>query len=468
MHFDTGVSTRARSGRAQPAISIFPPLRRVRFSPTPSSRSVDNATVGRAPPAFAAFSSPDFRFYAASRFLATTAVQMQSVAVGFQVYALTGRPLDLGYVGLAQFLPVAGLSLLAGHAADRFDRRWVLLACDVVYALAALALYAVTRARVGGTLAIYAILFVVGAARAFYGPAASSLMPDTVEKDKLANAVSWHSSLWQLAAIGGPSLGGVVYGLAGSAEPVYLASAIAFGAAAALVLGIRVRRAITGGSAASIRNVLAGLRYVFRNRLLLGSISLDFFAVFLGGAVALLPVFATSYLHVGPMGLGLLRAAPAAGAGVMALVVAFRPLVRDAGAKMFACVAIFGAATIVFALSRNFVLSLASLVVMGAADMVSVVVRMTLAQAATPPDMRGRVSAVNMVFIGASNELGEFESGVAAAWLGVVPSVIAGGLGTIGVVALWIFLFPALRKVDRPEAVEPLPIEPRVPEPNGG
>ncbi|HVY47513.1 MAG TPA: MFS transporter, partial [Minicystis sp.] len=312
--------------------------------------------------AFVAFASPDFRYYAASRFLATVAVQMQSVAVGFQLYALTHRPLDLGYVGLAQFLPVFLLSLAAGHAADRFDRRGVLLVCHVVYVACALALWFVTRAHEGVLVGVYAALVAIGAARAFYGPAASALMPSIVPAEHFANAASWHSSLWQLAAIGGPSVGGLLYGLAGGAGPVYLASAAAFALAGVLLLFVRTRTGRMETRAASIATVFAGLRYVRRARVLLGSISLDFFAVFLGGAVALLPVFATDVLHVGPLGLGVLRAAPAVGAGAMALALAFFPIRSRAGVKMLACVAVFGAATIVFGLSRSFGLSLAALV----------------------------------------------------------------------------------------------------------
>ncbi len=409
--------------------------------------------------ALAAFASRDFRFYAASRFLATVAVNMQSVAVGFQLYALTHRPLDLGYVGLAQFLPVFLLSLVAGQAADRFDRRRLGSSCGAVYVAASLVLWGVTRFGAATPGAIYTALVAVGIARAFYGPSVSALLPSIVPREHFANAATLQSSSWQFAAIGGPSLGGALYAIAGSAEPVYAAAVIAFALSTVLMLFVKTRTGRMEKKATSLSTVFAGIRYVRKARVLLGSISLDFFAVFLGGAVALLPVFATDILHVGALGLGFLRAAPSLGAGIMAVLLAFFPIRQRAGKKMLACVAIFGVATIVFGLSHSFVLSLVALVVLGAADMVSVVVRMTLEQAATPDAMRGRVSAVNMLFVGASNELGEFESGVAAAALGTIPAVIAGGVGTLIVVGLWALLFPALRDVDRAEAVTPIEID---------
>ncbi len=407
-----------------------------------------------APSPLAAFSSRDFRYYAAARFIATIASQAQSVAVGFQVYALTHRALDLGYVGLAQFLPVVSLSLVTGHAADRFDRRSLLLLCELAFAACAVIFFLLARAEHPSLLAIYANLVLFGTARAFAGPAASSLMPSLVPKAHFANAASWQSTLWQLAAIGGPSLGGLLYGLYGSAGPVYAFTAVGFGCAVILASAIRTRTGRLDRRPPTLATALAGLRYVWAKKILLGSISLDFFAVFLGGAVAMLPVYATDVLHVGPTGLGVLRSAPAVGAGLTAVWLAFRPLGRRAGAKMLVCVGLFGAATVVFGLSRSFGLSLAALAVMGASDMVSVVVRMTLEQAATPHEMRGRVSAVNMVFVGASNELGEFESGTAAALLGTVPSVVLGGVGTIVVVLLWSWLFPEVRRVDRLEDVK--------------
>lgn len=402
---------------------------------------------------FAAFESRDFRAYAAARLLATVAFQMQSVAVGFQIYTLTRDPMALGYVGLAQFLPVAGLSLVTGHAADRFDRRGIVVLCYLTSSLAALALFFIARSPSPNVLAIYAVLVLLGTARAFQGPAGASLLPSLVPTAHFQNAATWQSTLWQIGAIGGPSLGGLLYGLWEAPAPVYLSSSVALAAACAGLLAVRARTGRLEKAPPSLATVLAGLRYVYRKKILLASISLDFMAVFLGGAVALLPMYATDVLHVGPEGQGLLRAAPAVGAGLMAVILAFRPIRRHAGPKMLFCVGLFGLATIVFGLSKSFLLSLVALTVVGAADMVSVVVRMTLEQMAAPPAMRGRVSAVNMVFVGASNELGEFESGTLASFLGAVPTVVLGGVGTIAVVLLWGWLFPELRAVDRLEDI---------------
>ncbi|WP_437578118.1 MFS transporter [Sorangium sp. So ce887] len=412
--------------------------------------AVDLTALKPASP-FAAFESRDFRVYAAARLLATLAYQMQSVAVGFQIYDLTRDPLALGYVGLAQFLPIAGLSLASGHAADRFDRRGILVLCYLTSSLAALALFFLARSPSPNVPAIYAVLVLLGTVRAFQGPAGASLLPSLVPAAHFQNAATWQSTLWQVGAIGGPSLGGVIYALWKAPAPVYLSASLALAAACAGLLAVRARTGRLERKPPSLATALAGLRYVFKKRVLLASISLDFAAVFLGGAVALLPIFATDVLHVGPQGFGLLRAAPAVGAGLMAVLLAFRPIGRHAGTKMLLCVGLFGLATVVFGLSHSFLLSLVALTVIGAADMVSVVVRMTLEQLATPPEMRGRVSAVNMVFVGASNELGELESGTLARLIGTVPTVIVGGLGTIAVVALWGWLFPELRAVDRLE-----------------
>lgn len=379
---------------------------------------------------------------------------MQAVAVGFQIYALTHQPIALGYVGLAQFLPVVTLSLATGHVADRFDRRAILLACHVLAALCSVVFWLLAREANPSLFALYGTLVVLGVSRAFSGPASSALLPSLIPTAHFANAASWQSTLWQIGSIGGPSLGGLLYGLHGSAEPVYLAAALGLTAATLLLACIRTRSGRMERRPPSIATVLAGLRYVWITKILLGSISLDLFAVFLGGAVALLPIYATDILHVGAQGLGLLRSAPAVGAAGMAIFLAFRPLRRHVGRTMMLYVALFGAATIVFGLSTNFALSLAALTVLGAADMVSMVVRMTVEQAAAPPSMRGRVSAVKFVFVGASNELGDLESGVAAALLGTVPAVVVGGMGTMLVVAIWSVLFPSLRNVDRFEDVK--------------
>lgn len=396
-----------------------------------------------------AFDHRDFRVLMGARFLTMIAAQMQGTAVAWQVYAQTHRPLDLGYVGLAQFVPAAGLSLVTGHVADRFDRRRVLLVTNVVMLACSVALFALARSSLSVVWPIYAVLLIIGSARAFAAPAQQALLPHVVPPELFGNAVAWGSSIWSVGMVVGPAVGGVFYGAVDSASPVYATCAATYGAAFALLASMRVRTGRMEKKATSWSTVLAGVRYVWANPIVLGAISLDLFAVLLGGAVALLPAFARDVLDVGPWGMGILRSAPAVGAAATAVLLAYRPLARRAGPVMFACVGVFGVATIVFGLSRSFALSLAALVVVGASDMVSVFVRSQLVLLATPEEMRGRVTAVNMVFIGASNELGELESGVTAQWLGAVPAVVAGGVGTIVVVAIWCLLFPALRKVDR-------------------
>jgi MFS family permease len=294
-----------------------------------------------------------------------------------------------------------------------------------------------------------------GITRAFLNPAGQALMPSLVPREHFASAVAWGSTIWEIAAIAGPALGGGVYGLFGGAADVYLCCAGTDLVATVFLLAMRSPAAPPKANGASLKTVLAGIRYVLEKKVVLGSISLDLFAVLFGGATALLPVYARDILHVGPHGLGVLRSAPAIGAASMAFVIAHFPLRRKAGIVMLGCVALFGIATVVFGLSRNFALSLVALVVIGASDMVSVVVRATLVQLETPERMRGRVSAVNMVFIGASNELGDMESGLTAAWWGTVPAVVAGGIGACVVVLLWAALFPELRRVDRLEGARP-------------
>ena len=396
----------------------------------------------------AALRHRDFRVYQAARFLVTIATQMQSVAIAWQVYAITHRAIDLGYVGLAEFFPTFGLALFAGAVADRFDRRRIVIVTNLVVAACASALLAMTLTGRGGVLGIYAVIVAFGVARAFSAPAGSALSPNLVPKEDFPNAVAWASSFWQVATIIGPAVGGVLYG-AGGATAVYATTAALCVVASGLVGVVRVREGSVEKKAASWETFVAGVRYVRKNRILLGSISLDLFAVLFGGASALLPVYASDVLHVGPLGLGLLRSAPAIGAAVTAVAVAYFPLKRRAGVTMFWCVAIFGLATVVFGLSTSFLLSLMALVVTGASDMISVVVRQTLVQLKTPNEMRGRVSAVNMMFIVSSNELGEFESGITAAWFGAVPAVVLGGIGSILVVVAYALGFPELRKVNR-------------------
>ncbi len=397
----------------------------------------------------AAFHYPNFCLYQAARFLLIAGLEMQSVAVGWQIYEITRRPLDLGLAGLAQFLPSLMFFLVGGHVADRFDRRHVLLLCYSSFALCALALLTITLHGLHGVAPVYLVLVTMGFIRIFNGPAGQAFAPLLVPAAVFPNAAAWGSSIFNAATILGPMIGGLLYALRGNPIAVYAAAATALVAGFGLMLAIRTHDAQQMSLRRDWQSVLAGFQYVWRNKLILGTTTLDLFAVLLGGAVALLPVFAREILNAGPRGLGLLRASPGIGAALMAFVIAWFPLRRRAGIKMLLCVVAFGAATVVFGLSRNLYLSMFALVVVGASDMVSVIVRATVVQLATPDEMRGRVSAVNMLFIGASNEFGQFESGITAQWMGTVPAVVAGGVGTLVVVALWSWLFPALRKVDR-------------------
>jgi MFS family permease len=398
----------------------------------------------------AAFRHRDFRNYQIARFLVTVASQMQAVAIGWQVYAISRRAIDLGYVGLAEFFPVFGLALVAGHVADRFDRLRIVVVTTLGLAVCAALLLGITLTGWGGIPAIYAVIFLFGVVRAFAGPAGQALAPALVPEEDFPNAVAWSSTMWQIASILGPAVGGVVYGIGGAAA-VYATTGVVNVVAAIALARLSPRPMAIEHRATSWSTLLAGVRYVWRNQALLGSISLDLFAVLLGGATALLPIFASDVLFVGTWGLGVLRSAPSVGAAVMAVALAHRPLKRHAGKIMLANVALFGLATVVFGLSKSFVLSLVALFVLGAADMVSVMVRSVIVQIRTPDDMRGRVSAVNAMFIVASNELGEFESGFTAAWFGAVRAVVIGGIGSIAVVLLYAGLFPELRDVDRLE-----------------
>jgi MFS family permease len=395
-----------------------------------------------------AFRYPNFRYYMTARFLAAMASEMQAVAVAWQVYEVTRRPLDLGLVGLAQFLPGIFLFLIAGHTADRVPRQRILQACFAAFSVCSLLLLWFAVHRIPSARPIYAVLLLNGVVRAFNGPATQAFLPMLVNAEHFPNAVAWGSSIFQAAMVTGPMVGGVLYGIAGSPVPVYCCAAATYLIALLLVTMIRVEgKQRERGAGAGI--VLEGLRFIWNNPLILGAISLDLFAVLLGGAVALLPIYAKEILNAGAMGLGVLRSAPGAGAVLMAVVVAHWPLRRRVGAAMFWCVFGFGLFTIVFGLSREMWLAVAALLMVGACDMVSVIIRHTLVQLGTPDEMRGRVSAVNMIFIGASNEVGQFESGLTAQWLGTVPAVIAGGLGTIAIVAIWAWRFPALRRVDQ-------------------
>jgi MFS family permease len=392
-----------------------------------------------------AFSYPDFTLYQGARLFTVMATEMQSVAVGWQVFELTKRPLDLGYVGLAQFWPTIVLFLLAGHAADRFNRRKIVTVCYAGLGLASTTLFLLTITGSRSVHAIYAALTLVGVVRSFNGAAGQSMVPQLVPEEHFPNAVAWAQTVFNAATIIGPALGGLIYAVFRGPTAVYASSMAA--AAISVIAMTRVRLSPAKRERVEVRlsTLFAGFRFIWEKKLILGLISLDLFAVLLGGAVALLPVYARDILHAGPWALGILRSAPAVGAVVMAMLLAHRPLKRHAGITMLWSVAGFGVFTIVFGLSRNLWLSLASLLLVGASDMVSVIIRGTLVQLSTPDSMRGRVSAVNSLFIGTSNEFGQFESGVTAHWFGTVPAVVIGGVGTLVVIALWAWLFPELR-----------------------
>jgi len=390
---------------------------------------------------------PDFRRFWLSRLAGTAAGQMLLVALGWQMYDLTGSAWDLGLVGLAQFVPALLLALPAGHHVDRSDRRRVLATVLALQAGVALALAAASAAGWMGRGALLAVSLLLGALRAWQMPTSQALLPQLLPLHRLPNALALSSAALQGAIIAGPSLGGFVY--AAGAGAVYGVSALGFAVACGCVLRLAARPAPPPREPASLASLLAGLRFIGSQPVVLGAVSLDLFAVLLGGAVALLPIFARDILHTGPWGLGLLRAAPAVGALGMSLALARRPVQRRSGTWLLGAVALYGLTMVVFGLSTSLLLSLAALAVSGAADMVSVVIRQSLVQLATPDAMRGRVSAVNSVFIGASNQLGEFESGATAALWGPVASVVWGGLGTVAVVLAWTGLFPDLARRDR-------------------
>ncbi|MGD0366339.1 MAG: MFS transporter [Acidobacteriaceae bacterium] len=412
----------------------------------------------------AAFLSRDFLRYQLARVVVIIGAEAQALAVAWQVYQITHRAIDLGYTGLMLFLPGLIFILPAGHVADRFDRRHVILVCYVLQAICTAVLLRFAWTGIDDVRPIFAILFVVGTGRAFSGPASSALVPHLVPREHFVNAITWGSAIFQLANIVGPAVGGILFtlplgrfqfGRLHGASLVYLFSLAGVIWFLVLVGSLNVRPGRMEHRAISKDVILAGFRYVAGTQVLLGSISLDLFAVLLGGAVALMPIFAQDILHAGPRGLGLLRAAPALGALAVSLWLMVRPIRRRAGEKMLTCVAIFGASTVLFGLSRSLPLSLAALFIVGASDMVSVVIRSSILQLATPAEMRGRVSAVNSLFVGASNELGEFESGLTAQWWGAVRAVVIGGIGSLMVTGLWSVFFPSLRRADAltPEAL---------------
>ena len=385
-----------------------------------------------------------------ARFLATIAVQMQSVAVGWQIYQKTGSTLDLGLIGLAQFLPFAMLILIAGHFADQWNRRWIMLGCFTIELICGVLLLIFAQQGLTSVFPVFAVMALYGVARAFMMPASQAILVDLVPRESLASAVALNSLLFHIAVIAAPPLGGALY-LFGE-EVVYSVISTLLFLAVIFMLPIKTTVIPNKRERISWHGVLEGLRFVRSKQVVLGALSLDLLAVLFGGATALLPAYALDVLHVDSVGLGLLRAAPALGAALTGILLGFFPITRRVGAWMFTGVLIFGSATVLFGISDEFYFSLAALFLVGTGDMISVYIRHLLVQLETPDEIRGRVSAVNSVFIGASNELGEFESGISAAFLGLVPAVIIGGCLTIGVTLICMIVFPVLRKMDRFEA----------------
>jgi MFS family permease len=386
-----------------------------------------------------------YRSFAASRVFSSLSFQSVTVAMGWMIYDQTHSAFALGFVGFCQFLPIVLLTFVVGHVADRFDRRRIGLVCQLIEAATAFVLAIAVWQNWATPAVILCAVAILGAATAFERPTMAALLPNIVAPTHLQKAIATSTSMMQTALIIGPSLGGLLYGL----NPIapFAMAAVLFTAASFNVASIKIARRQSLREPVTLNSVFAGVSFIKGRPLMLGTISLDLFAVLLGGATALLPMFARDILHAGPWGLGLLRAAPAVGALAMSIVLARRPLQSEVGKKMLAAVFVFGVATIVFALSSNIVLSVCALLVVGASDTVSVVVRSSLVQLLTPDAMRGRVNAVNSLFIGTSNQLGEFESGMLAGVLGPVATGIVGGVGTIVVVFLWMRLFPQLTKV---------------------
>ncbi len=391
----------------------------------------------------------DFQVFAAVRFIVTIAMNVQSVAIGLLIVSLTHSPFALGMVGLCQFGPMFLLTLPAGDLADRFDQRRLLSVVQALQGACALLFLLLVILAHDTLWTYYAVLILFGVTRGFYGATSQSLLPFLVPPEKLPRAIALSSSVFTTATIAGPALGGFLYVLGPTVTFSVTLVLMVLASLLTANLGGRRRPAHVDTGASRLERVLEGIRFVRHRPVVLGAISLDLFAVLLGGATALLPIYATSILHVGAVGFGFLRAGPAVGAALMAFGLARWPIQRHTGIIMFAAVAVFGLATIVFGVSTDFYVSLAALALLGASDMISVFVRSALIQYATPDEMRGRVSAVSMLFIGASNELGEFESGVTADWFGTIPAVVLGGLGTLAVVGVWMALFPPLRKIDR-------------------
>jgi MFS family permease len=388
----------------------------------------------------------DFAVYASARFCATLSWQILGAAVGYQLYQITRDPLALAFVGLAQFLPFVCFVLPAGQVADRFDRRLVLICAYSVEALCAAALLWFTLSGIKVVWPVFVAMTVFGAGRAFWMPTGQAITPNLVPREAFPSAVAVNSTLFQSGVIIGPALSGIL--LLWGAQAAYGTVVALLLIVVALMFTIKPVRADVAAQPFRFGDLLEGLRFVFRRRTVLGAISLDLFAVLFGGATAMMPIYASDVLHVGPVGYGMLRSAPGVGAALIAALLAFSPIQRNVGRWMFSGVALFGCSTIVFGLSTVFWLSLAALFLLGAGDMISVFVRHLLVQLETPDAIRGRVSAVSSMFIGASNELGEFESGLAAKALGLVPSVVLGGIATLVVVAVYVRLFPELRRMN--------------------
>jgi MFS family permease len=410
----------------------------------PDATTTDVVTPTTPDPSTSVLRYSSFAFFWFSRILSTMAFQAQTVGVGWQMYALTGDPLDLGLVGLVQFVPILALTLVVGHVADRYDRRLILCICQAIEALTAAVLVA---GSIGGWLtreSLLAIVAILGAARAFEEPTRAAMLPGLVPRSLLSRATALYASASQFARIIGPALGGFLYVLGPTAA--YSAATVAYAVAAVLPAFIAITRTVRTREPVSVASVLSGLVFIWSKPIILGALSLDLFVVLLGGATALLPIYARDILETGPWGLGLLRAAPGVGAIFVAIVLARQSLRRGVGPILFASVTVFGLATLAFGVSSSMSVSLVALAILGAANVVSVVIRWSLIQLHTPDEMRGRVTAVNSLFTGTSNQLGDFESGLTASWFGAVPAVLIGGIGTVGVALLWMRLFPALRQ----------------------
>ena len=396
---------------------------------------------------FSVLRNRNFSFYLAARILGTLAVQMQSVAIGWQVYQMTGSLFDLGLIGLAQFAPFLVLILVAGHVADRFNRLHIIMLCLATQLLCGLLLLAFTWSGATVVWPVFAVLVLFGSARAFMMPATQAILRNLVPLESFGQAVAMSSSAFHVAVIAGPVLGGLLY-LAGPTT-VYITAAALLMLSLLLMSRTRAAGQAINKEPATWHTVLEGLRFVWLRPIMLGAISLDLFAVLFGGATALLPAYAHDVLQAGPTALGFLRTAPGVGAALCSVALAFYPIRRRVGAWMFGGVAVFGAATIALGLTTNFTVAMIALLLLGAGDMVSVYVRHLLVQYETPDEIRGRVSAVNAVFIGASNELGEFESGVTAGWFGLTRAILFGGAATLAVTVVWMFRFPVLSRMDR-------------------